>query len=415
MKKLFITILFASLLCPDLFAQSGWVRQSSATNLTLYDIQFFNSNTGYAAGANTDTTQGVFLKTTDGGNTWVSQSVSMGVSCIFFTDANTGFIGGRKSDFVMRTSNGGVNWVQQQIPQGFVIPSTANDIYFRNSNTGFIATINAMYSTTNSGTNWSVASSLNQPYFEYFYFSNPNTGFLMGAECIKTTNGGANWNQISYASFSYEMSGYDDNNLMIVATGTAYFISTSGGMDWGEDPLFIKGAWKDTSFNSCKFFGPHNAIIIGGGGKIYKTTSSIVSWTIQPSGVGSTLYRLNFINSNTGWIAGANGVILKTTTGGTVGFTQISTELPEKYLLKQNHPNPFNPATKISFSIPEFSFVNLTVHDVNGREAASLLNEKMNAGNYEVNFDAAHLPGGIYFYKLQTEEFSETKKMILIK
>src|SRR5688572_29582391 len=113
MKKLSLIIFFLIFFICSLnsvsFAQSGWLRQNSGTNYTLYDVQFFNANTGYAAGANADTTQGVFLRTFDGGSTWISQSINIGVSCIFFLDANTGFIGGRKANFVMKTSNGGAN------------------------------------------------------------------------------------------------------------------------------------------------------------------------------------------------------------------------------------------------------------------------------------------------------------------
>lgn len=85
------------------------------------------------------------------------------------------------------------------------------------------------------------------------------------------------------------------------------------------------------------------------------------------------------------------------------------------FALNQNFPNPFNPSTKISFAISKSSFVNLTVFDMIGRTVSILMNENKPAGNYEVNFNASDLTGGIYFYKLQTENFTETKKMILTK
>jgi predicted GH43/DUF377 family glycosyl hydrolase len=88
---------------------------------------------------------------------------------------------------------------------------------------------------------------------------------------------------------------------------------------------------------------------------------------------------------------------------------------PLKFKLSQNYPNPFNPSTKINFAIPQTSFVNLTVYNVLGEEVATLVNETKAPGNYEVNFNAVNLTSGIYFYKLQTGSFNETKKMILIK
>jgi hypothetical protein len=91
-------------------------------------------------------------------------------------------------------------------------------------------------------------------------------------------------------------------------------------------------------------------------------------------------------------------------------------EIPFEMRLDQNYPNPFNPATKISYSLPQVSTVSLKVFDVMGREITVLLNnERKQAGNYAVPFDAANLPSGIYFYTLRTERFVETKKMALVK
>ncbi len=91
------------------------------------------------------------------------------------------------------------------------------------------------------------------------------------------------------------------------------------------------------------------------------------------------------------------------------------TNLPNRFSLKQNYPNPFNPKTKIKYEIAKSGFVNLKVFDVLGREIKTLVNENQNAGYYEIDFDANNLNSGIYFYKLTTNNFSEMKKMILVK
>jgi len=89
--------------------------------------------------------------------------------------------------------------------------------------------------------------------------------------------------------------------------------------------------------------------------------------------------------------------------------------MPEKYGLHQNYPNPFNPITTIKYDIPEKSFTTLKVYDVLGNEIATLVNEEKPIGSYEIEFNANGLPGGVYFYRLQTEEFIETKKMIFLR
>jgi hypothetical protein len=90
------------------------------------------------------------------------------------------------------------------------------------------------------------------------------------------------------------------------------------------------------------------------------------------------------------------------------------TTAPNNFSLSQNYPNPFNPSTTIRFSIPKAEKVSLKVFDVLGREAATLVNEIKNAGSYQVLFNAK-ISSGIYFYRLQTESFTETKRMILLK
>ncbi|RJP61180.1 MAG: T9SS C-terminal target domain-containing protein [Ignavibacteriales bacterium] len=83
--------------------------------------------------------------------------------------------------------------------------------------------------------------------------------------------------------------------------------------------------------------------------------------------------------------------------------------------LKQNYPNPFNPSTVISYSIPQNAFVTLKVYNILGNEVSTLVNEQKAAGNYSVTFNASQLSTGIYFYTLQSGNYSETKKLILMK
>jgi len=98
-----------------------------------------------------------------------------------------------------------------------------------------------------------------------------------------------------------------------------------------------------------------------------------------------------------------------------VGINQVSAETPAGFSLFQNFPNPFNPTTIIKFEIPKASFVKLAVYDIAGREAAMLVNNNLIAGKYEYSFEGSSLSGGVYFYRLITESFSSTKKMVLVK
>ncbi|MBN1479132.1 T9SS C-terminal target domain-containing protein [candidate division KSB1 bacterium] len=89
--------------------------------------------------------------------------------------------------------------------------------------------------------------------------------------------------------------------------------------------------------------------------------------------------------------------------------------LPQDFALEQNHPNPFNPTTTISFTIPETATTNLRVYNTLGKEVAELVNGHMQAGRHTVNLDVTELPSGIYYYTLQQNNFSATKKCVVLK
>jgi hypothetical protein len=94
---------------------------------------------------------------------------------------------------------------------------------------------------------------------------------------------------------------------------------------------------------------------------------------------------------------------------------EIEVNGPLTFRLEQNYPNPFNPSTLITYSVPENGFVKLSVYNLVGEEVSVLVKEEVDAGFYEVEFNAVNLPSGIYFYRLQTPNFTQTKKMILLK
>ncbi|MBK8983186.1 MAG: T9SS type A sorting domain-containing protein [Ignavibacteria bacterium] len=87
----------------------------------------------------------------------------------------------------------------------------------------------------------------------------------------------------------------------------------------------------------------------------------------------------------------------------------------DKFELYQNFPNPFNPVTKITFSIPVSGNISIKVYDITGKEIKTLVNEFRNAGTYDTEFNGADLSSGVYYYKMETGSFTEIKKMILIK
>jgi len=164
---------------------------------------------------------------------------------------------------------------------------------------------------------------------------------------------------------------------------------------------------------------------VGYSSVILRTTNGGAEWYQQQSPVSNTTwYGVHLTSPLTGVIVGGAGKILYTTTGGDpIGIEPISNEVPEKFSLSQNYPNPFNPTTNFEFNIPLLRgvsegrgvFVNLTIFDAMGRAVETLQNGTLAAGTYKAEWDASNYPSGVYFYRLKSGNFSETKKMILIK
>jgi len=161
---------------------------------------------------------------------------------------------------------------------------------------------------------------------------------------------------------------------------------------------------------------------------VYDNTKSLIVQLEHRSASGSASYihahtlltgkRRTYSNTTNpfgvqgqdGWILNA-GMTL-TTTGVE---PSISSVIPKEYNLEQNFPNPFNPVTKICFDIPKSGFVSIKVYDVLGKEVANLVNESINPGSYSVDFDATSMSSGMYYYRLESNGFVATKKMMLVK
>lgn len=132
---------------------------------------------------------------------------------------------------------------------------------------------------------------------------------------------------------------------------------------------------------------------------------------------GKWHFDSTYVDSVSGW----NGTRLGNVGFDTVtwcpitGIQQIGSTLPKEYMLLQNYPNPFNPSTTIEFSIPKEGYVEMKLFDIIGREVATLVSDPYRAGTYTVTFDASELASGVYFYRITSGNFTDTKKMVFIK
>lgn len=136
-------------------------------------------------------------------------------------------------------------------------------------------------------------------------------------------------------------------------------------------------------------------------------------WTIMT--VGGTFTQTGDEASGT-WSDNVEGTTCSGTWSTMINSVEeASGRIPERFALAQNYPNPFNPSTTIEFSLPKSVLVNLKVYNILGKEIATLVNNKLQAGNHVVEFHAQNLSSGIYYYRIEAGEFQDVKKMILLR
>jgi hypothetical protein len=156
-------------------------------------------------------------------------------------------------------------------------------------------------------------------------------------------------------------------------------------------------------------------IFAGAEGGVYMSKDDGDSWILINSGLSFNTAYSFVINSLGEIFAGTSGGYVFRSVNSTTSIIGLNNRAPSVFVLTQNYPNPFNPTTTIKYSIPKLSFVTIKIYDVIGSEVATLVNEEKPFGNYELNWSAANLPSGVYFYQLKAGNYINIKKMILLK
>lgn len=306
----------------------------------------------------------------------------------FFTAAD-GFmmgdpVGGRWS--IWKTTNGGLNWDSSglYLPQIGAEAGWVNSLFSIDNKIWFGTNNSRVYYSSNYGSNWSVQPTTGEVNSYCIWFctlgsSNSFTGFIGGAELQKTTNSGASW-------------------LFQNSTGLGNFGGITGGPNIISD---------NASGYLFRFY-------VRSDNKIYLSENNGDVWSVDYTAPNGN-YRYiaaDFPGINV-WAVRDNGGISYLDLP--VGIEQTSSEVLVSYSLEQNYPNPFNPVTNINYQLPSSEKVSLKIFDMNGREIETLVDDFQAAGYYNVNFHSKNISSGVYFYKLTTNDFSDTKRMILLK
>jgi hypothetical protein len=272
-----------------------------------------------------------------------------------------------------------------------------------------------IFLSTNNGISWS------QVFINYrsvFSLISLGSNIFAGTDAngvFVSTNNGTNWTQTAL----------NDKNVYALATiGTNIFAgtwqsgvyrSTNNGTNWTQTALNNENIQALAVSGNNIFAGTENNT--SGTQGVYLSTNYGANWTTINQGynyippVYSLLIANNYIFAGTY----SNAVWRRVLSEVINGTNYIITEIPPSFSLEQNYPNPFNPSTNIRYEIPKTGLVKIVIFDEIGREVETLVDEKQSPGTYEITFNATNYPSGVYFYRLEANNYRETKRMILIK
>jgi hypothetical protein len=309
------------------------------------------------------------------------------------------------------SSDNGFNWTTTYSG----IPTSTQVYALTNLNNYLFAGTNAgsgIYKSTDNGVSW-IPSGTGLTTIVYDFAVMGNTIFAGGemGRIFMSTDYGTSWTQCKATlpndyiehirvNGNYLFAGTDENGI---------FRSTDNGNSW----TLINSGLVDNYIRSLEVFG--TTIFAGTVNGLHYSTNNGDSWSLINSEMGNrAIISLDITNTNI--LAGTwGGGVWRKSTSSVLAVERNKGGLPMVFQLDQNYPNPFNPSTTINYSLAKEGHVKLTVYNSIGCKIATIADENKPAGNYSVQFNGSKFPSGVYFYRLESGNYSAVKKFILMK
>lgn len=345
----------------------------------------------------------------DNGTSWSLTSLNVRIMA-FTLLGNTIFAGAvdaANNCGVYLSSNNGVNWIRTPLHDTIASLATlGNNVFAGTYGRG-------LFVSTNNGANWT-QKAFNGQMIPSLAVSGNNIyagTYLNGL--YYSTNNGSNWIQTSLNNLYIFSLGVNGNNIF-TGTNNGLYISTNHGTNWSQT----------NSYYAITFAFDGNTVLLGteyhpsyNTWGVYTSTNNGANWTPKNEGLTNNITGLAFLIYNDNIFLGTNDMVnlWRRPKSEVIGIQNISNEVPSIYSLSQNYPNPFNPTTIIKFQIKDSRFVTLMIFDMLGKEIEAPVNEKLQPGTYEIGWNASEYTSGVYFYKITVGDFTDTKRMVLIK
>jgi photosystem II stability/assembly factor-like uncharacterized protein len=330
---------------------------------------------------------------------------------ILAIDDNTLYICGY-GQTILKTENGGTDWVMMYD----LGPNNLHDIDFWDTSSGIaVGDDGLILKTINGGENWVEITSPVSKRLNSISVAEDGMAIIVGglgsSDILISSDYGSTWEQIDSPVNSVLAGVYLDNDGTATAAGYDIVASTDYGSTWEQ----VTSPTSTTYYSMVYMSENEKGLMVGTNGAILITIDNGSTWSTMANISDEHLMDVFMPDTNSAWAVGFNGTILCNSELAPTTTVEPFSNTPNKFTLEQNYPNPFNPTTSIRYSIPVSSLVTITVYNALGQEVTNLVNELQPAGTHMVNWNGNNMPTGIYFYRMQANDFSRIHKMILMK
>lgn len=394
----------------------------SNVNGLRINIDFIDENHGWITRAPSSNEDGIILKTTDGGTQWTAaKKHNEIITDIVFIDNKKGWICDLTGT-IKNSVDGGDSWAIQFNDTSALF----NDAFFLNENKGWCIGDRIM-ATSDGGTTWEPQMDGFKGLLTGVHFIESGHGWACGDNGLifKTKDWGETWLNSS-APYNLDLTSVFFIDSLHGWIGTKYdynkkreanlLITEDGGINWDivwvdhNYDNVIKIHFFDDSFGYCMTDRLMDNLM-----KTYDGGQTWANEVLPSSYLMMHATDFAFIDNRTGWMINYRYIYSNTGAVSVIDQDQNKAINTDHFYLLQNHPNPFNPVTRIQYTLPTASHVKIMIYDITGRMVEKLRDQVMNAGNHTLNWDASELPSGVYFYRLESDLFTDVKKCLLIK
>jgi len=398
-------------------------------------------------------------RSTDNGNTWVRPWITDAWVLSLSSASDGSVFAGTLGNYVFRTTNAGNSWTQltNGLTNDRIISVAINPVgyVFAGTDSGGI------YRSTDNGQTWiQTNNGIGNNTYVFAFAFDPSGNILAGCNPTSntgggiyiSTNSGATWSLLTSTSGNvYSLATASGGRIFAGTNDGKVYVSLDNGATWTSSSLTNttvrslalnaqgdvfagtdypgglyrstnNGAiWSNLGFTNTSvtsiITNPIAGMFIGTWGRgVYRSTNNGLSWAEVNDGLQDyNVLSLALDPAGYLYCGTRAGGVFRSNQSLTTSVEQLASELPTEFLLYKNYPNPFNPSTTIQFALPKRTFVRLIIFNVLGEQVETLVETEMEAGIHNVIWNAAKYASGIYFYRLEANQFIQTRKLVLLK